>query len=181
MPRTTGRELLRRAGTALVVAAGCAATVATSPVLGPAVSAEAGPYTLTLTPDAPEAEVSFSALLDAQAQVVEGTGEVGVQVELDPASLVGLTFGLTSEVTGAANETDIIDPSAQEQARVGVEAFAGCTGETPCEEGFTARFTRMADPPDGDLEVTWYVDGVVEVAVPEGEEPSGTLELTVAQ
>ena len=175
-------DRIRRVATLVVLGVGALATVASnSPLLGPALSAEEGPFTLVLTPDAPDAEVGFTALLDAQAQTVADSGEVGVLVELDPAATASLTFGLTSDVTGETNETDIIDPAAQEQARVGIEAFAGCTGESPCEERFVARFTRLDDPPDGDLEVTWYVDGIVELALEEDEEPAGSLELTVEQ
>lgn len=175
-------DRIRRVATVVVLGAGALATIASNgPVLGPSVSAEEGPFSLVLTPDAPEAEVPFSALLDAQAELVEGSGEVGVQVELDPGSTASLTFGLSSDVTGETNETDIIDPSAQEQARVGIEAFAGCAGDTSCEERFVARFTRLDDPPEGDLDITWYVDGVVEVVVPEGEDTSGSLALTVEQ
>lgn len=178
MAPTTRR--LRRAASALVLVAGGVATAASNgPLLGPSVGATAGPFTLTLSSEAPDAEVPFSALLDAQAEVVDGSGEVGLSVELDPASLHGVSFSLTSEVTGESNQADIIDPSAQEQAWIGIEAFAGCTGETPCEEPFTARFTMLDEAAEGDLEVTWYVDGIVEVAIPEDEQPTGTLELTV--
>lgn len=172
----------RRLATALVLAGGAVATAASNgPLRGPSVSAEDGPYSLVLTPEAPEAEVGFSATLDAQAEVVSGSGEVGLLVELDPAATASLSFGLTSEVTGEANEADIFDPAAQYQARVGIDAFAGCDGASLCEEGFVARFTRLDDPPEGELEVTWYVDGVVEVAISEDEEPTGSLEFTVAQ
>lgn len=172
----------RRLATALVLVGGAVAAAASNgPLLGPAISAEDGPYTLMLTPNAPEAEVGFSATLDAQAEVVSGSGEVGLLVELDPAATGSLSFGLTSEVTGETDETDIFDPAAQYQTRLGIEAFAGCDGASLCEEGFVARFTRLDDPPEGDLEVTWYVDGVVEVAIPEDEEPTGSLELTIAE
>lgn len=164
-----------------MLAAGCVATAASNgPLLGPGLSAEEGPFTLVLTPDAPDAEVSFSALLEAVDEVVAGSGEVGVAVELDPGSTASLTFGLTSDVTGETNETDIIDPAAQDQARVGISAFAGCSAAAPCEEGFVARFTRFDGSAEGDLEVTWYVDGYIEVALEEGEDPSGSLELSVA-
>ncbi|OGQ18662.1 MAG: hypothetical protein A2138_18050 [Deltaproteobacteria bacterium RBG_16_71_12] len=166
----------------LVLTAGGVATAASNgPLLGPSVGANEGPFSLTLSAEAPDAEIALSALLDAQAEVVDGTGEVGVSVELDPAALYGLTFGLTSDVTGESNETDIIDPSAQDQARVGIEAFAGCTGETACEERFAAHFALLGDAPEGELDVTWYVDGFVEVAIPEDEQPTGTLELAVEQ
>jgi hypothetical protein len=144
----------------VVLVAGTLATAASNgPIFGPSLSAEEGPYTLVLSPESPS---------------------VGVSVELDPGSTASLSFGVRSELTGEANETDILDPSAQDQARVGIEAFIGCTAESPCEEGFVAHFARYDDPPEGELEVTWYVDGVIEVTVPEGEEPSGSLQLSVA-
>lgn len=175
------RHRLRSLATALVLSVGLVATAASNgALLGPAVSAEEGPYSVVLTPDAPEAMYDVTALLDARDAIVAGTGEVGVAVELDPGALASLTFGLTSDVTGEANETEILDPAAQDQARVGIEAFAGCTGESPCEEPFVVHFARLDDPPEGDLEVTWYVDGVVEVAIAEDEVPQGSLTLTVA-
>lgn len=164
-----------------MLAAGTLATAASNgPLLGPALSAEEGPYTLVLSPDSPSAEVSFSALLEATDEPVAGTGEVGVSVELDPGSTASLSFGLSSDLTGESNETEILDPAAQDQARVGIEAFIGCTADSPCEEAFVAHFARYDDPPEGDLELTWYVDGVIEVTVPEGEEPGGSLQLSVS-
>ena len=175
------RERRRRLASLVVLVAGTLATAASNgPIFGPSLSAEEGPYTLVLSPESPSTEVSFSALLEAGDEPVAGTGEVGVSVELDPGSTASLSFGLSSDLTGEANETEILDPSAQDQARVGIEAFIGCTAESPCEEGFVAHFARYDDPPEGELELTWYVDGVIEVTVPEGEEPSGSLQLSVA-
>ena len=169
----------RQAATALVLAAGAAATVASNgPLFGPSLSADDGPLTLTLSTSAPEAEVPFSALLDAQAPLTEGSGEVGVLVELDPGAVLGLSFGLSSDVTGESNATDVIDPAAQDTARVGVEAFAGCSGDTACEERFTASFSLLGEG-EGELEVTWYVDASVSLELAEDEEPTGSLTLTV--
>ncbi len=179
MSSTIASSRLRRAATALVLAAGCAATVASNgPLFGPGLSDDEGPMTLTLTSSAPDATVPFSALLDAQAPIADGSGEVGVQVELDPGAVLGLTFGLSSDVTGESNTTDIIDPAAQDQARVGIGAFAGCSGDTPCDERFTASFSLLGDG-EGELEVTWYVDASVGLELAEDEEATGSLELSV--
>lgn len=169
----------RRVASLVVLMVGCAATAASNgPLFGPGLSADEGPMTLTLSSSAPDAQVPFSALLDAQAPLTEGSGEVGVQVELDPGAVLGLSFGLSSDVTGESNSTDIIDPSAQDQARVGIEAFAGCSGDSACEEGFSATFALIGEG-EGELEVTWYVDASVSLELAEDEEPTGSLTLTV--
>ena len=97
VPSPSGR--LRPFLSAVVLAVGAVATAASNgPLFGPAVSAEDGPFYLVLTPDAPDAEVSFSALLDTQDEIVAGSGEVAVSVELDPASTASLSFGLTPDL-----------------------------------------------------------------------------------
>lgn len=160
----------------LAILAGLLAAAASTPSSSDGVSGVSNSFTVSLTADAPDFEQRVTALLDAQAPIGDD-GQVGVTALFDDTDVAQVQLSLTSETTGESSEAPVLDTVAQPEVSVGIAAFGGCDGLSPCEETLVVRFERLEADVTSDLSFEWSLDGFVSI-VDADAATSGTLTFT---
>ena len=116
-----------------------------------------------------------SLVIDAKARletdVPVTSGEIGLNIVVDSDADGSLSFALRSETSGEVARLDIVDTQAQGTARIGIEAFAGCNAG-PCDDALVIELDRTDSGLDGDLGLTWQLDGLVDTS---GDPTNGDL------
>ncbi len=166
--------MLRRLSIAALFSIGVVGSVATSPATAD-ISGVSEPVRVVLDADQPSRDVFASATISADGIIADGTGQIGLAIELDGDAEGSLAVTLSSDTTGQSQATDIVDTQAQGSARIGINAFDGC-GEG-CAEELTLTFERTDADLAGTLGLSFTLDGL---ASTEGEEAgSGSIRFNI--
>ena len=163
--------MLRRISIAVIFSLGVIGSVATSPATAD-ISGVSEAVRVVLDANEPSRDVLASAIISADGLIADGTGQIGLAIELDGDAEGSLAVTLTSDTTCESQATDIVDTQAQGSARIGINAFDGC-GEG-CTEELTLTFERTDAELAGTLGLTFTLDGL---ASTDGEE-AGTGSIT---
>lgn len=161
----------------LVVAVAVAASVASTGAPGDGISGASETFAVVLDESTPDFEQRVTALLDAQVQVAQD-GQIGLTALFDDADVGQVNLSITSDTTGELGETQVLDPIAQPEVSVGIDAFVGCDGLSPCEEALIVRFERLEADVTNELEFEWELDGLVSVLDADADAALGTLTFT---
>jgi hypothetical protein len=156
----------------MVFGAGVLATTATS---GPSASIAGSSDEETVVLDAATPAIALDASATLTSDVPVLGGEIGLNIVVDSDAVGSVVFGLRSITSGEREEVDIVDTQAQGTARIGIAAFAGCT-EPTCVEQLELTFERTDDALEGQLGVTFQLDGFADT---DGEPTSGDLTFTI--
>ena len=127
------------------------AVSATSPVVGGDVSGQSAVTDAVLTTASASLDASALGSLVLNGPLASGSGSVTLVVDLPAEAASGLTFSLSNDETGEANDVDVLDPALQPEASIGIGAFDGCSPEAPCDETFSLHFERIDDGIADDL------------------------------
>ena len=154
--------------------AGVIATTATS---GPSasISGTSEDEPIVLSSSTPAIALDATATLTSDVPVLDG--EIGLNVDVDSDAVGSIVVGLRSSTSGEHEELDIVDTQAQGTARIGIAAFADC-GEGDCLENLELTFERTDDALEGDLGLTFHLDGFVDT---DGDPTEGDLVFDIAR
>lgn len=152
--------------TMLVVLAALVAAAASSPADDSGVSGASSTFDVSLTAESPSFEQRVTALLDAQVAIAED-GQIGLTALFGEDDIGQVQLSLVSETTGEPSEAAVLDPVAQFEVTIGITAFAGCDGLSPCKETLLVRFDRLEADVTNDLDFEWELDGYVSIADPD--------------
>jgi hypothetical protein len=154
--------------------AGVLATTATS---GPSASiaGSSDEQSIVLNASTPAIALDATATLTSDVPVLGG--EIGLNVVVDSDAVGSIVVGLRSSTSGEHEELDIVDTQAQGTARIGIAAFANCA-EGECLEDLELTFERTDDTLDGDLGVSFQLDGFVDT---DGDPTAGDLTFDIAR
>lgn len=154
--------------------AGVIATTATS---GPSASiaGTSDDESVVLNASTPALALDATATLTSDLPVLDG--EIGLNVDVESDATGSIVVGLRSKTSGEHEELDIVDTQAQGTARIGITAFGDCA-EGDCVEDLELTFERTDDALDGDLGITFHLDGFVDT---DGDPTAGDLVFDIAR
>lgn len=162
----------------LAIAAGLMASAASTPSAGDGVSGASDRFTVLLDASTPDVEQRVRASLNAGV-AIGSDGDIGLTAFFDDGDVGQVNLNITSDTTGEVGETAVLDPAAQPEVSVGIPAFAGCDGLSPCEEELVIRFERLEADVSNALELEWELDGFVSLLdAEEAETVDSTLTFT---
>jgi hypothetical protein len=137
---------------------GVAVTTATSEPSA-SISGFSDEESLVLDAATPALALDARATVNSDVPVI--TGEIGLNVSVNPDAVGSLAVGLRSLTSGAQQTLDIVDLQAQGLARIGIDAFEDCpTGR--CVEELELTFERIDEALEGEVGLTFHLDGLAD-------------------